>query len=602
MIEKIRSLPHCAGIYQYLDAKGRILYIGKAKNLSKRVKSYFNLTPQLSPKSALSLRIQKMLNETASLHYLVVENEHDALILENSLIKQLKPKYNILLRDDKTYPYIYLNLDEEYPRFDITRKIIKGKAILYFGPFSTGARDILDSLYELLPLVQKKSCLKGKKACLYYQMNQCLGPCEFPVDQTLYKSMVDTAASWIQNKELLIPKIRTKMEFYADELRFEEAKALRDRLERIGRSTEHSQIDLASTEAYDIFAIAADEIRGCIVRLFIRDGKIASSSHDFFTANDLYTLDEAYERALINYYGTEKPPIIVPILIHAPFESLDWVSQHLSQVFEKKASLHVPKQGIKKELTALAYTNALELLRSPRSDKSILLEQIAQLFGLETLPVRIEAFDNSHIGGQATVGAMIAYSEGNFDKKGYRTYHLEHKDEYSQMREMLTRRIKGFDSNPPPDLWVIDGGETLRSLAMELLHSSGTLIDVIGISKEKVDAKAHRAKGSAKDIVHSNQGIFRLDTDDKRLQFIQLLRDESHRCAITFHKKSKLKEDQSSTLLTIPGITPGKIQKLVTYYGTFDAIAKADFKTLQELIGTSGAKNVHNYYNLPKSQ
>ncbi|MDP2077608.1 MAG: excinuclease ABC subunit UvrC [Sulfuricurvum sp.] len=602
MIEKIRSLPHCAGIYQYLDGKGRILYIGKAKNLSKRVKSYFNLTPQLSPKPTLSLRIQKMLSETASLHYLVVENEHDALILENSLIKQLKPKYNILLRDDKTYPYIYVNLDEDYPRFDITRKIIKGKAIRYFGPFSTGARDILDSLYELLPLVQKKSCLKGKKACLYYQMNQCLGPCEFPVDQIHYKSMVDTAASWIQNKELLIPKIRTKMEFYADELRFEEAKALRDRLERIGRSTEHSQIDLASTEAYDIFAIAADEIRGCIVRLFIRDGKIASSSHDFFTANDLLTLDEAYERALINYYGTEKPPIIVPILIYAPFESLDWVSQHLSQIFEKKASLHVPKQGIKKELTALAYTNALELLRSPRSDKSILLEQIAQLFGLETLPVRIEAFDNSHIGGQATVGAMIAYSEGNFDKKGYRTYHLEHKDEYSQMREMLTRRIKGFDTNPPPDLWVIDGGETLRSLAMELLYSNGTQIDVIGISKEKIDAKAHRAKGSARDILHSNQGVLRLDPSDKRLQFIQLLRDEAHRCAITFHKKSKLKEDKTSNLLTIPGITPGKVQKLLTYYGTFEAIAKAELPTLQELIGTYGAKNVHNYYNSLKSK
>lgn len=602
MIEKIRSLPHCAGIYQYLDAKGRILYVGKAKDLSKRVKSYFNLTPSLTPKTTLSLRIQKMLHETSSLHYLIVENEHDALILENSLIKQLKPKYNILLRDDKTYPYIYVNLEEQYPRFDITRKIIKGKSIRYFGPFSTGARDILDSLYELLPLVQKKSCLKGKKACLYYQMDQCLGPCEFPVDQEQYQEMVNTAAKWVANKELLIPKLRTKMEFYAEELRFEEAKALRDRLERIGRSTEHSQIDLASNEVYDIFAIATNELRGCIVRLFIREGKIASSSHDFFAANDQYSRDEAYERALVNYYGNEKPPIIAPILLHDSFEAQDWVAEHLSQLFEKKASLTVPKQGIKKELTTLANINALELLKSPQNDKSTLLEGIAELFHLEHIPHRIEAFDNSHFAGQATVGAMIAYSNGNFDKKGYRTYHLEHKDEYSQMREMLTRRIKGFDSNPPPDLWVIDGGETLRSLAVELLHSSGTLIDVIGISKEKVDAKAHRAKGSAKDILHSNQGIFRLDTDDKRLQFIQLLRDESHRCAITFHKKSKLKEDQSSTLLTIPGITPGKIQRLVTYYGTFDAIAKADFKTLQELIGTSGAKNVHNYYNLPKSQ
>ncbi|MDP1784187.1 MAG: excinuclease ABC subunit UvrC [Sulfuricurvum sp.] len=602
MIEKIRSLPHCAGIYQYLDTKGRILYIGKAKNLSKRVKSYFNLTPQLSPKATLSLRIQKMLNETASLHYLVVENEHDALILENSLIKQLKPKYNILLRDDKTYPYIYVNLEEDYPRFDITRKIIKGKAIRYFGPFSTAARDILDSLYELLPLVQKKSCLKGKKACLYYQMDQCLAPCEFPVDKMLYRGLVDTAMGWVQNKELLIPKLREKMEFYAEELRFEEAKILRDRLERIGRSTEHSQIDLASNEAYDIFAIAANEIRGCVVRLFIRDGKIASSSHDFFTTNDLSTYDEAYERTLVNYYGSEKPPIIVPILVHEPFESLEWVSQHLTQLFEKKASIHVPKQGIKKELTQLAYTNALELLRTPLNNNTLLLEHIRQLCLLERTPNRIEVFDNSHLSGQASVGAMIAYADGHFDKKGYRTYHLEHKDEYSQMSEMLTRRIKGFTDNPPPDLWVIDGGETLRNLAVDLLHSNGTLIDVIGISKEKIDAKAHRAKGSAKDILHTHAGILRLETSDKRLQFIQLLRDEAHRCAITFHKKSKLKEDQSSKLLIIPGITPGKIQKLLTYYGTFDAIAKADIKLLQELIGGYGAKNIYNHYNPPESQ
>jgi excinuclease ABC subunit C len=602
MIEKIRSLPHCAGIYQYLDDKGRILYIGKAKNLSKRVKSYFNLTPLLSPKSTLSLRIQKMLNETASLHYIIVENEHDALILENSLIKQLKPKYNILLRDDKTYPYIYVDLDDEYPRFDITRKIIKGKSIRYFGPFSTGARDILDSLYELLPLVQKKSCLKGTKACLYYQMNQCLGPCEFSVDTLHYKEMITTATQWVANKELLIPKLYEKMEFYAEELRFEEAKTLRDRLERIGRSTEHSQIDLASNEMYDIFAIATNELRGCVVRLFIREGKIASSSHDFFASNDQYSRDEAYERALINYYGSEKPPIIAPILLHDSFESVAWVTEHLSQIFEKKASIIFPKQGIKKELTALAYINALELLKSPKSDSNILLEQIAQLFELQNIPNRIEAFDNSHFAGQATVGAMVSYSAGSFEKKGYRTYHLEHKDEYGQMREMLTRRIKGFESNPPPDLWVIDGGETLRTLAVELLNSNGTYIDVIGISKEKVDAKAHRAKGSAKDILHTQQGVFRLETSDKRLQFLQLLRDESHRCAIAFHKKSKLKEDQSSLLLTISGITPGNIHKLLTYFGTFDAIAKADFETLKELIGTSGAKNIQNYYNSSKSQ
>ena len=178
MLQQIKSLPATPGIYQYFDTKGRLLYIGKAKNLASRVKSYFRFTPRLSPNPNLSLRILKMLNETVSLHYIVVESEHDALILENSLIKQLKPKYNILLRDDKTYPYIYIDLNRPYPRFEITRKVVEGKNIRYFGPYSTGARDILNAIYELCRLVQKKGCLKGKKACLYFQLDKCLAPCE----------------------------------------------------------------------------------------------------------------------------------------------------------------------------------------------------------------------------------------------------------------------------------------------------------------------------------------------------------------------------------------------------------------------------------------
>ncbi|MDO9304502.1 MAG: excinuclease ABC subunit UvrC [Sulfuricurvum sp.] len=594
MIDIIRSLPHNAGIYQYLDPKGRILYIGKAKDLSKRVKSYFNLTPTLQPKSTLSLRIQKMLSETVSLHYIVVENEHDALILENSLIKQLAPRYNVLLRDDKTYPYIYVDLNDTYPRFDITRKIITGKNVRYFGPFSTGARDILDSLYEILPLVQKKSCLKGKKACLFYQMHQCLGPCEFPVDAHYYKDLVDTAISWIQNKNLLLPKLTEKMEFYAEELRFEEAMQLRDRRERIEKSCVTSSIDLARNVAYDIFAIATLKERGCIVRMFIRDGKVASSSHDFFTAHEDFSLDEGYERALVNYYGTVKPPIIVPILTAHSFEEKGWIEDHLSIVFEKKALLEAPKKGIKKQLVTLALTNAQELLKTHKSNNTDVLASLKELFSLRNFPNRIETFDNSHLGGVATVGAMVVYQDGVFEKNSYRQYHLHERDEYGQMREMLTRRIESFSTNPPPDLWVLDGGTTLRTLAIDLLQSSGTSLDVIAISKEKLDAKAHRAKGSARDSIHTKNETYTLEPYDKRLQFVQLLRDEAHRSAITFHKKTKLKQDQESKFLSQKGITLPKIIKLLDYYGTFEAIKNGTFETLNELIGTKDAKIIQN--------
>ncbi|MDD5716431.1 MAG: excinuclease ABC subunit UvrC [Sulfuricurvum sp.] len=596
MIDQIRSLPHQPGIYQYLDEKGRILYIGKAKNLSKRVKSYFNLTPNLSPKTTLSLRIQKMLSETAKLHYIIVENEHDALILENSLIKQLKPKYNILLRDDKTYPYLYVDLDETYPRFELTRKIIKGKSVRYFGPFSVGARDILDSLYELLRLVQKKSCLKGKKGCLFYQMQQCLAPCEFPLPRESYLPMVMQGIEWIKNKELLIQQLRTKMEFYSESLRFEEALTLRDRIERISKSEISSQIDLASTENYDLFAIAQNETRGCILRLFIREGKVASSTHDFLPITSYFSRDEAYERTLIGFYGTEKPPIIATILTAHSFESSEWVQEHLSTLFGKKAYIETPQRGSKKELTDLALTNAQELLKAPLPSKELLLDHIQDLFSLTSLPRRIEVFDNSHQGGSATVGAMIVYENGTFDKKGYRTFHLHAHDEYGQMKEMLTRRIDGFIKNPPPDLWVLDGGATLRSLAVELLNSHGIDLDVIAISKEKIDAKSHRAKGSARDILHGIDTAFQLESSDKRLQFLQMLRDEAHRSAISFHRKTKLKRDQESKLLKIHGISQPKIYKLIEYFGTFEAIAQSDFETLSDLIGPRDAKNIQNYY------
>ncbi|HZF69819.1 excinuclease ABC subunit UvrC [Sulfuricurvum sp.] len=596
MLDQIRSLPHQAGIYQYLDEKGRILYIGKAKNLSKRVKSYFNLTPTLSPKMTLSLRIQKMLSETVGLHYIIVENEHDALILENSLIKQLKPKYNILLRDDKTYPYLYVDMEEPYPRFELTRKIIKGKGVRYFGPFSVGARDILDSLYELLKLVQKKSCLKGKKGCLFYQMEQCLAPCEFPIPRETYLPMVMQGIEWIQNKRRLIKQLETKMEFYSESLRFEEALVLRDRIERISKSELTSQIDMASNENYDVFAIAMNETRACILRLFIRGGKVASSTHDFLPLSLSFSLDEAYERTLIGFYGNEKPPIIAPILTAHPFESREWVHEHLTALFGKKASIETPQRGGKKELIDLALTNAHELLRTQQPSNESLLYTLQELFKLEILPRRIEIFDNSHFGGTATVGAMVVYDNGHFDKKGYRTFHLHVRDEYGQMSEMLRRRIEGFADNPPPDLWVLDGGETLRALAVDLLKSHGIHLDVIAISKEKIDAKAHRAKGSARDILHTDEETLRLESTDKRLQFVQMLRDEAHRSAITFHKKSKLKLDQHSKLLSTHGISQAKIHKLLEYYGTFEAIAKSDFETLRELIGAKDAKNIQNCY------
>ncbi|MCT7590581.1 excinuclease ABC subunit UvrC [Aliarcobacter butzleri] len=607
--EKLQQLPNDAGVYQYFDKNGHLLYIGKAKVLKNRVKSYFKFTPKLQPADKLSPRIYKMISEVESCEWIVVPNEHDALILENSLIKQLKPKYNILLRDDKTYPYIFVDFDEDFPRLDITRRIQKSKSIKYFGPYSTGARDMLDSIYEIVPLVQKKSCVKGKKACLFHQIQKCLAPCENKISKEEYAKIVENALEYIYNKTKLISKLNEKMIQYSNDFRFEEAMTLRDRIKTIEKSQIKSGIDLATNEDIDIFAINANNKKAVIVRMFLRDGKLTSSSHDFLKIDNFdeefeFDYQEAYERAIINYYDNEIPLLPKEILIAHELEITNELEEFLHTRFNKKIKLINPKKDKKREIVNIALNNCDELLRIENSkNQTSIYEELKELFNLQTLPYLIESFDNSHMMGQATVGAMIVWNESlnAFDKKAFRHYNLESKDEYSQMKEMLIRRVESFEKNPAPDLWIIDGGETLLKLAFDIVQSVGVNLDIIAIAKEKIDAKAHRAKGKAKDIIHykTKNGEFKsfnLLTSDKRLQFVQRQRDEAHRFAITFHKKQKRAQDKQISLLQIKGIGEAKIKKLLLYFGEFEKIRKASFDELKTVLNEKDASTILDYF------
>jgi len=608
--EKLKQLPNEAGVYQYFDNQGHLLYIGKAKSLKNRVKSYFKFSPTLQASSDLSPRIYKMISETSSLEWIVVPNEHDALILENSLIKQLKPKYNVLLRDDKTYPYIFVNLNDDFPRLEITRKIEKGKNIKYFGPYSSGAKDMLDSIYEIVPLVQKKSCVKGKKACLFFQIGKCLAPCEDKISKEDYKKILDEALSYIYNKSKILTKLKEKMLFYSQNFRFEEALVLRDRIKTIEKSQIKTGIDLTSNDDLDIFAIKSSNKKAVIVRMFIRDGKLASSNYDFMKSNDdvEFDIQEAYKRAIINYYSNDLPIIPKEILVANEIEELDSIEDFLYQKFSKKIKIVNPKIDKKATIVKIALNNCDELLRleSIKQQNSIYSE-IKELFSLKNSPNIIESFDNSHLMGQARVGAMVVWNSQieSFDKKSYRHYNLESLDEYSQMRELLLRRVESFDKNSPPDLWLIDGGSTLLNLAFEIVSSIGVNLDIIAISKQKVDAKAYRAKGNAKDILHfiENKEIksINLLPSDKRLQFVQRLRDEAHRFAISFHKKQKRKEDKDISFLQIKGIGEAKIKKLLLYFGEFEKIKNATFDELKTVLNQSDAKNIVDYFKKEKS-
>lgn len=611
--DKLKQLPNDAGVYQYFDKNGHLLYIGKAKVLKNRVKSYFKFTPKLLPADKLGPRIYKMISEVESLEWIVVPNEHDALILENSLIKQLKPKYNILLRDDKTYPYIFIDYNEDFPRLEITRKIHKGKNIKYFGPYSSGAKDMLDSIYEIVPLVQKKSCVKGKTACLFHQIKKCFAPCENKISKEEYAKIVENALEYIYNKTKLISKLNEKMLQYSNDFRFEDAMMIRDRIKTIEKSQIKSGIDLTTNEDIDIFAITASNKKAVVVRMFIRDGKLTSSSHDFLKVDNFdeefeFDFEEAYKRAIINYYDNEIPLLPKEILVGIELEDTAELEEFLQIRFNKKIKIINPKKDKKKDIVQIALSNCDELLRIDSSkNQTNIYEELKDLFTLQTLPFRIESFDNSHMMGQATVGAMIVWNEelNTFDKKAFRHYNLESKDEYSQMREMLIRRVESFEKNPAPDLWIIDGGETLLKLAYDIVLSVGVNLDIIAVAKEKVDAKAHRAKGAAKDIIHykTKSGEFKnlkLSTSDKRLQFVQRQRDEAHRFVINFHKKQKRAEDKQISLLQIKGIGEAKIKKLLLYFGEFEKIKNASVEELKNVLNEKDAIIISNYFINPK--
>ncbi|RXK00169.1 excinuclease ABC subunit C [Arcobacter sp. CECT 8986] len=600
--EKLKELPKDAGVYQYFDKDGHLLYVGKAKVLKNRVKSYFKFTPTLGPADKLSPRIYKMITEVKSLEWIVVPSEHDALILENSLIKQLKPKYNILLRDDKTYPYIIIDYKEDFPRLEITRKVLKDKNIKYFGPYSTGARDMLDSIYEIVPLVQKKSCINSKEACLFHQIKKCYAPCVGKISKEKYSEIVETALEYIYNKNRLIKKLNEKMMQYSDEFRFEEAMKIRDRIKTIEKSQIHTGMDLATNENIDLFAIKVSKEKAVLVRMFFREGKLASSNHDYLKINQKeleVDLNEAYKRAIINYYDNEIPLLPKDIVVAHELDEIEDLEEFLKDRFEKNIPIIYPKRGKKTKIVEVALNNCNELLRLQNVNTSNIYEELKELFHFSNTPTRFECYDNSHMMGQATVGGMITWEE-KFVKKDYRHYNLEAKDEYAQMRETLMRRVDSFEKNPAPDVWVIDGGETLLKLAIDIRNSVGVNLDIIAIAKEKLDFKAHRAKGSAKDIVYfeKDNEIQRVDLlpSDKRLQFVQRLRDEAHRFAISFHKKQKRKEDTKISLLQIKGIGEAKVKKLLLYFGEFEKIKTASIDELKAVLNEKDAKVLINYF------
>ena len=595
LIDEIRTLPNEPGVYQYFDAQNRLLYVGKAKILKNRVKSYFKFTPSLAPAEKLSPRILKMISEAVHLEYIVTPSEADALILENSFIKQLKPKYNILLRDDKTYPYIFINLNDEFPRFEITRKVVKGSNIRYFGPYFSGAGELLEALYLNFNLVQKKSCIKGKKACLFHQLKRCYAPCEGKISKESYAKIVADATAALQNPNLLIARLEELMLNYAKAEDYEQAAVTRDKIQTLKNMQTKVEVDLAKLEDFEAYSVACVHDMICAVRFSVQSGKITGVKTDITQAKNAQKdeINEAYKQAILKSFIAGQPIISTKIYVHESFEDSELVEEILNERFGRKFSITCPKIGDKRKICEIATKNAeVSIEKYLKTHDNVLLNEIKEYFDLAHTPYVVEAYDNSHLFGEASVGAMVRYEHGEWAKQNYRHMHLNSKNDYDQMKESLTARALRFDKLSPPDLWVIDGGEVLLNLACEILASSGANVDVIAISKEKIDAKAHRAKGEAKDKIYTKNGSFSLSTSDKKLQFFQKMRDESHRFVISFHRKTRQKNDMQRSILKQAGVSKGSIAKLISFYGSFDKINEANLDEVAKITNKSVAEKL----------
>ena len=599
LINKLKNLPKKPGVYQYFDEKNHLLYVGKAKNLYNRVRSYFVFKPKFNINQNNSLRIQKMLKECVNLEFITTDSEADALILENSFIKQLRPKYNILLRDDKTYPYIYVDLNEDFPRFNITRKIIKKPKIRYFGPFFKGAKELLNTLYFTFKLRQKSNC---KKSCIFYQINRCLAPCEDKIDKKEYKIIIENAINAILNPSILIKNLENKMLFLAQNENFEEAAKIRDSINIIKDLEIKIHIDIAKLEDFNIFALAFKDNIANMVRFVIQNGKIIGANNKIIilkNANiEQEEINDIYKQVILENFASNTPINGNKIYVLHDFKDKNLISNILSKRFAKKISINIAKIGEKKQLCNLAYKNALMNIKNDNNNLNF-LKELQNFFDFNNIPQHIEIFDNSHMQGVANVGAMVSFNDNNFNKNLYRHYHLNTTNEYEQMKELLNRRI--IDTLAKPDLWVLDGGAILLKLANDIITNYGANIDLIAISKENINNKKNRAKGKAKDIlyIYKDSKIidFKLDTFDKKLLFFQSLRDEAHRFAIKFHQNTKRKLDLQSSKLKKLGISNGEIAKLLSYFGNFDNIYKADFDDIKEITNKNIADKITKYAN-----
>jgi len=607
----VRTLPASPGVYRMIDAAGEVIYVGKARSLKARVTNY-------TRPEGLPIRTQRMIHATASMEFVRTHTEAEALLLEANLIKRLRPRFNVLLRDDKSFPYILIATEHEAPEL-IKHRGTRRRQGHYFGPFASAIavkRTITSLQKAFLLRTCSDSFYKARtRPCMLYQIKRCSGPCTGEISIADYAELADEARQFLSGKTKSVQDhLQRDMNEAAEKLDFERAAMMRDRLSALALVQSQGDIGSKTVEEADVFAIAEEAGQFCVQVFFFRAFQNWGNHAFRPRADAALTQAEVLEAFLAQFYEDRAPPRLV--LVSQPLVEVELIEEALSSRAGFKVVVQHPQRGEKRELVTYAHNNAREALGRQLAEgatQRTLLEGVAELFGLDEVPRRIEVYDNSHISGTNAVGAMIVAGEEGFSKKHYRTFNIKDTeltpgDDFGMMREVLTRRFSRLAAESDveaeddqtgmpdwPDVVFIDGGAGQLNAVREVIATMQLPREVtfIGIAKGE-----ERDAGREKFFMEGREA-FMLPHRDPVLYYVQRLRDEAHRFAIGTHRAKRRKEAIRNPLDEIAGIGPSRKRALLQHFGSAKAVSRASLDDLASIPGVSRqmAQLVYDHFN-----
>ena len=605
LIQKyVRQLDTSPGVYRMLDAQARVLYVGKARNLKARVSNYARPTGHSS-------RIARMISETSQMMFLTTKTETEALLLEQNLIKQLKPRYNVLLRDDKSFPNILVTTEHEFPQIKKHRGAKKEKGA-YYGPFAS-AGAVNKSLNQLQRVFQLRNCSDAMfetrtRPCLQYQIKRCSGPCVGRISARDYRASVKDAERFLSGKSTEIQeRLASQMAQASEAMEFERAAALRDRIRAMTQVQTNQGINPRTVSEADVIALHIEGGQACVQVFFIRANQNWGNRDFYPRISADHSHAEVLEAFVGQFYSSKEAPR--QLILSHDIENVDLVSAALSEAAGRKVELIYPQRGEKFELVSGALRNAKESLAlrmSETATQAKLLRGIAEAFDLDDAPKRIEVFDNSHIQGAHAVGAMIVSGPDGFLKNQYRKFNIRGDDltpgdDFGMMKEVMTRRFTRLIKEDPertseswPDLLLIDGGAGQVSAVAEILETLGIDdVPMVGVAKG-VD----RDHGKEEFYIRG-RSVFALQRNDPVLYFVQRMRDEAHRFAIGTHRAKRAKAISANPLDDIAGIGASRKRALLAHFGSAKAVSRANLADLKAVDGISAAmaEKIYDFFH-----